>query len=94
MGEFPATPAGTAPHTLGLGPCVGGCVVGRRQGTGCHDRLTRLTVGVPSQLVVLGRQVGTRMDGRMDRWADEFHKSKRAIPDRSLLIRRCPRHGE
>ncbi|CAK6444606.1 unnamed protein product [Pipistrellus nathusii] len=34
--ETPAAPAGTAPHTLG--PFVGVCVVGPRQGTCCHDR--------------------------------------------------------
>lgn len=26
----------------------------------------------------------------MDRWMDEFHKSKRAVPNGGLPIRRCP----
>ena len=55
--------------------------MGQRQGTGCHDRLIELMVGAPSQLAVPGSQMGARTDGRMGRWADEFHKSKRAIPN-------------
>lgn len=90
--EIPAAPAGTAPHTLG--PFIGVYVVGQRQRTGCHDSLTRMMVGAPGQVVVPGSQLGTRMDGRMDKWVDEFHKSKRAIPNGVLLIRRCPRCGE
>lgn len=62
--EIPVAPTGTAPHTLG--PFVGVCVVGQRQGTCCHDRLTRLVVGVPSQVVVPGGQLRARMDGWMD----------------------------
>lgn len=42
--EIPAAPAGTAPHTLG--PFIGVYVVGKRQGTDCHDRLTKLMVGL------------------------------------------------
>lgn len=57
---------------------------GWEQGTGCHDRRTRLIVGVPSQLVALGSQVG-RKDGLMKGWkggwrAGGFHKNKGIIP--------------
>lgn len=34
-GEIPATPAGTAPHSLG--PFIGVYVVGQTQGIGCPD---------------------------------------------------------
>lgn len=82
--EIPAAPAGIAPHTPG--PFVGVCVVERRQGIGCQYRLTKLMVGMPGQLVVPGSQLRTKMDGWTDRWADEFHKRKRAIPIGVLLI--------
>ena len=68
-------------HPEARGPFVGVCAMGWRLGPGCHDRLTKSMVGVPSQLGVPGGQTRTRMDGRMDRWADEFHKSKRAVPN-------------
>ena len=89
------TPWVLRPHRRG----VGWGVEGWRQDTGRRDRLTRLTVGAPSQLVVRGGQLGTRMDGRMGRRVDGFHKSKRAIPDgrgrgRGVPIQRGPSHGE
>lgn len=80
-GRFLLPQSGQPLTTWARGPYVGVYVVGQRQGTGCHDRLIELMVGAPSQLEVPGSQMGTRTDGRMGIWADEFHKSKRAIPN-------------
>ena len=71
----------TEPSGVPRGPSQLHSAMGWRLGPGCHDRLTESMVGAPSQLGVPGGQTGTRMDGRMDRRADEFHKSKRAVPN-------------
>lgn len=78
-------------------PCTpwGSVGWGWRQGTGCHDRSTRLMVGAPSQLVVPGGQWG---HGWMDGWVNERMDSTRArwlFPVwGGLPTQRCPRCGE
>lgn len=43
-------------------------------------------MGAPSQQGVPAAKTGTRMDGWMDRRADEFHKSKRAVPNTGVSL--------
>lgn len=67
-GGVPAPQLAQPPHP---GPLLGVCGVGRRWGTGCHDRLTRLMVGCLASLWCQAVNWGQRwMDGWTEGWMD------------------------